>query len=224
MRSNIAVAKRMVTYAKSHGLTVPPISLTSPLWGRGKQTLAWRVSAHAFGTKNASAQKTAQLERLLFPLTMGQMIRKIAEGEVGVHEEPAGSNTGGRVSQYQATTGAYHAAWCGSFNKWCIIQAAHALGKALPRCADNHAYVPDITNTIKSGEHGWKRVAFANAQPGDTVCLWDSGHVETVRYRIGGCLYCVGGNTSTVGQNNHGGMVALTKRSEGEVTVIGRNW
>jgi hypothetical protein len=224
MRSNIAVAKRMVSYAKAHKIDVPDISLTSPVWGKGKQTLAWRISSHAFGKKNAATQKTEHLVRLLFPLSMGEMIRKVAEGVVGVHEEPAGSNSGNRVSQYQGSTGAYHAPWCGSFNKWCIVQAAHALGKAVPRFADNHAYVPDITATIRSGEHGWKQVGFDHAQAGDTVTLWGSGHVESVRYRSGDYLYCVGGNTSPVGQNNHGGMVALTKRHRNEVTVIGRNW
>lgn len=224
MRSNVAVAKRMVSYAKAHDLKVPAISLTSPVWGKGKQTLAWRVSGHAFGDKNAATQKTAQLIRLLFPPSMGDMIRKVAIAEVGVHEEPAGSNTGNRVAQYQATTGAVKAPWCGSFNKWCIVTAAHKLGKPVPKCADNHAYVPDITATIRSGEHGWRKVDFDNAKPGDTVCLWNSGHVESVRYRQGDYLYCVGGNTSPVGQNNHGGMVALTKRHRSEVTVVGRNW
>ena len=75
MPSNIRVAKAMIEYAKKHKLAVPKLSLTNPLWGKGKRTLAWRVSAHAFGEKQASAQKTGRLCSLLFPLTPAQKCR-----------------------------------------------------------------------------------------------------------------------------------------------------
>ena len=224
MKSNLSVAKRMVSYAKHHKLHIPPLSLTNPMWGKGKKTLAWRVSAHAFGKQNASTQKNDRLVRLLFPPTVGGTIAAYARAEVGVHEEPAGSNYGGRVAQYQQTTGAYRAPWCGSFNAWCILHAFQKLGKIPPALAQNHAYVPNITLTIKKGLRGWKQIPFNYAQPGDTVCLWNSGHVETVLFRSGEWLHCIGGNTSPVGQNNHGGMVARTTRHRSEVTVIGRAW
>jgi hypothetical protein len=65
-------------------------------------------------------------------------------------------------------------------------------------------------------------VAFENAQPGDFVTLWDSGHIEIVVKRKGDYLYAIGGNTSPVGRDANGGMVANTKRHRSEVTAIGR--
>ena len=67
MQGNLAVTRRMVAYATKHDLTIPHLSFVNPYWGKGKRTLAWRVSGHAFGAKKASAQKTQALRRLLFP-------------------------------------------------------------------------------------------------------------------------------------------------------------
>ncbi len=51
-------------------------------------------------------------------------------GEVGVKEEPAGSNSGPRVRQYQAATnlGGTGWPWCAAFVCWCYKTA----GKPLP--------------------------------------------------------------------------------------------
>ena len=69
MHSNIEVTKKMVEYAKKHGLLVPVVYTNTNRWGTGKKTLAWRVSGHAFGVKFASALRTSRLEKLLFPDT-----------------------------------------------------------------------------------------------------------------------------------------------------------
>lgn len=224
MPSNIRTARRMLRYARRNGLrwqkpkTGKPICSTlSPVWGRGKRTLAWRVSAHAFGDNHASTQKTERLVKLLFPPSLGQRIVRAAAGEVGVTEHPAASNDGPRVRAYQSVTGMYRQPWCASFVCWAYRKAGYG-GQFAPLAA----YVPSWTAMIARGERGWERVAFEDAKAGDVVTLWSSGHVEIVAGREGEYLRCIGGNTSPVGKNSNGGMVALTKRHRSEVTVIGR--
>ena len=219
MQSNIAVTRKMIEYAKRHHLTVPKVSTWNPVWGNGKRTLAWRVSGHAFGEKHASAQKTQRLCDLLFPLTFGEWVVRIAAGELGVTEHPAGSNDGPRVRAYQSTTGAYRQPWCASFRKWVEVEAAHRTHRKLGWFA-NPAWVPNWTHA--AGGSLYHRIDFADAKAGDFVTLWGSKHIETVVKREGDYLICIGGNTSPVGQNANGGGVFRTRRHRSEVTAIGR--
>ncbi len=63
-------------------------------------------------------------------MTAREQALRIAMGEVGVKEEPAGSNSGPRVRQYQAATtlGGTGWPWCAAFVCWCYKKA----GKPLP--------------------------------------------------------------------------------------------
>ena len=185
-----------------------------PVWGGAARKLCRNLLGY-------SSKRRAWAH--FHPITMGQMIVRVVLGEVGVRENPPGSNDGPRIRIYQAVTGAFKQAWCGSFNGWGILDAARRLGKHI-QLAVNHAYVPNITEMIRKGERGWHEVGFANARGGDTVTLWGSGHVETVISRDGDWLNTVGGNTSPVGQNTHGGCVSKARRHRSEVTVIGRAW
>lgn len=47
-----------------------------------------------------------------------QKIRLYEQSQIGVLESPLGSNWGHSVSIYQSATGAYHAAWCVSFQQY----------------------------------------------------------------------------------------------------------
>lgn len=212
MHSTTATTRKMIEYAKQHQLAIPALNRLSPIWGSGKRTLAWRVSGHAFGSRNASAIHTQRLDNFLFPLTFGQKVMRVATSQVGVREYPPASNAGPRVHDYQSVTGAYNAPWCASFVSWCYrkVDPKHPL-PPIP------AYVP---SWAQSNE--FKHVAFNDAKAGDFVTLWGNQHIELVAHRDGDYLHCIGGNTSPVGQNNHGGMVARTSRHRSEVTVIGR--
>ncbi len=224
MPSNTRVARRMLDYAKRHGLQWKNpkngraiCSTIAPAWGKGKKTLAWRVSAHAFGVANASTRKTPRLVALLFPPPLGARVVAAAAGEVGTTEHPAGTNDGPRVRDYQGVTGAYRAPWCASFVCWAYRKAGFK-----GEFADLPAYVPSWTTMIARGLRGWRSVPFDEARAGDVVTLWDSQHVEIVTGRSGAYLECIGGNTSPIGKNANGGMVARTRRHRSEVTVIGR--
>lgn len=210
MPSNIAAAKAMIVYAKKHNLTIPRLSTVSPVWGSGKKQLAWRVSGHAFGAKKAATQKTPALCNLLFPKTLGQRIVEVALSQVGVHETPYASNDGPKVHEYQEVTGAYKQPWCASFVAWCARQAGYK---------GNLPSVPAWVPSWASFHPCSKR----NLKTGGYVCLWHSGHIEVfVRWVIPYVLAdCVGGNTSPVGANANGGMVAKTRRYATEMNAVG---
>jgi hypothetical protein len=204
---------KMRDYIQSHGLNLAKMAYDSDVWGLGARTNAWRITSHAGKTP---ATTKAAVDAVLFPPTLAQRVVRIARAEVGVKESPAGSNDGQRVHEYQAATGAYRQPWCASFVTWCYKRAGYK--GALPSIP---AYVPSWTAAVHSGAH-WREVSFSNARPGDIVTLWNSGHIEIVRGKSGDYLLTIGGNTSPVGQNANGGMVALVSRHRSEVTVIGR--
>jgi hypothetical protein len=58
-----------------------------------------------------------------------ERVLAIAALEVGVSEEPKGSNRGPRVEQYQRATGyQFPVPWCLCFCYWCVAKACKALG------------------------------------------------------------------------------------------------
>jgi hypothetical protein len=68
-------------------------------------------------------------------ITPAELTMRIALGEVGVHEEPPGSNRGPRVDEYLRAAGLDPAGgsypWCACFVTWCVMKAAKRLGVQL---------------------------------------------------------------------------------------------
>ena len=199
----------MRAYARKHGLEVPKgYTPSSPVWGKGAKTLAWRITGHA---KKEQSTSPVAVQAVLFPKTLGQKIAEVALSQIGVHETPYGSNDGAQVKEYQKITGAYRQPWCASFVSWCCRKAGYD-GKLPPI----PAYVPSWAT--------FRPISKRNLKAGDYVCLWGSGHIEVfiswrVRYVLANC---VGGNTSPVGKNANGGMVARTTRYVTEMNAAGR--
>jgi hypothetical protein len=69
-------------------------------------------------------------------MTLTESAIQVATGEIGVREEPLGSNWGKKVSEY-IRAGGYNEPvyWCLCFQYWVVEQAAHKLGvkNPLPR-------------------------------------------------------------------------------------------
>jgi hypothetical protein len=209
---------RMRKYARKHDLTEPRGFNPAVMgWGTPASTLLKSIQHHAGFAR--SGQWNQSVQDLLFPPTFGKLAVRIAMAEIGVKEHPAGSNDGARIRVYQSTTGAYKQPWCASGARWVYGEAAKRLGKSI-KWFPNPAWVPNWT--AAAGGKVFKRIPFLLARPGDYVTLWQSGHIEIVVKRDGDSLICVGFNTSPVGQNANGGMVALTRRHKSEVTASGR--
>jgi hypothetical protein len=138
MQSNIAVAKAMINKAhgaKPHPIEVPPISTRNPVWGKGKQTLAWRISGRFL--KHADAHKTQELCDLLFPLTKAQKLRR---GIVAGYQSIMGAKEGGSVQKAIAKFLGIsdREPWCAE-TAWYVLKKLAGFNGNGPM---NKAYVP----------------------------------------------------------------------------------
>lgn len=134
---------------------------------------------------------------------------EIITREVGVKEDPAGSNSGPRVRVYQASTQLEGSGWpwCQAFVCWAAQQA----GFTMPY---RGAYVPHF--------EAWAREAGRfERKPGRgmaVICDFNgdgtADHVEIVVSVRDSGVECIGGNTSPTsgGSQSNGGMVCHTFR------------
>lgn len=150
---------------------------------------------------------------------------EIAQGEVGVKEDPAGSNTGPRVRQYQAATSLKGTGWpwCMAFVCWCYKQA----GKPLPYPSASVGLFLEWAKKVGD--------VVPNNRPfrGDLVCYrWGSdnwpdhvGIVErvlAVRWRsrdFVGFVRTIEGNTA-FGNDANGGQVQRRTRWHGRCSYV----
>lgn len=125
---------------------------------------------------------------------------KVAVSQLGVTEDPAGSNSGPRVNEYLRSTGLGPGyPWCMAFVHWCFKKAGVDLGGG--------ASVGNFEAWGK--QHG---ALVVNPQPGDIVCYrfdadnWPDhvGIVETVS--TDKSIHTIEGNTA-YGNDANGGKV-----------------
>lgn len=212
--NNVQLKGQMVRHMNKCGEKRAPMGMKSKVWGLGARTNAWRITSRHI--KKASTRREvvyAFLNRDL--LSFGQRVAKVALAEVGVEESPRGSNRGKRVDEYQRVAGISASPWCASFVAWVYRQVQPDI--ELPSL---RAWVPSWT--AFAGGKTFRAVPFDEARAGDYVTLWQSKHIEIVISRSGDYLNCVGGNTSSLGQDNNGGAVCRTHRHRSEVSIIGR--
>jgi hypothetical protein len=115
-----------------------------------------------------------------------------AKGEVGVAEQPPGSNNSPRIAQFrQATAGSGVGPWCAYFASWAARQAGAPLGdqgQGFGRVDDVYAWAQRTGKAIPAGDG-------VKPQPGDLI-VWDEhiGIVESVD--ADGKIHTVEGNSS----------------------------
>ena len=130
----------------------------------------------------------------------GQAIVNLVRQEVGVAEQPPGSNDAPRISQYrQATAGSGVGPWCAYFTSWAARQAGVPLGdsgQGFGRVDDVYAWAQRTGKAIPAGS--------GPPQPGDLI-VWDEhiGVVESVG--TDGSIKTIEGNSSdAVSQRTYG--------------------
>lgn len=130
---------------------------------------------------------------------------------IGVHEQPPGSNWGGKVEQFIRFTGySGPVFWCGCFACWVVVK----LGGAKIPSRIRLGYAPYITEDALAGRNGLTAVPAEDARPGDIACLWGGQHIEVIAEKpSGGSARCLGGNTTAGGKESNGGEVAENVRS-----------
>jgi len=132
-------------------------------------------------------------------------ILETAQSEVGVREQPLGSNDGPRVRQYWQRTGyRFPVFWCMCFLWWVIDEVCEELGveNLVPRSGD--------CDTVEAW--GAKRkILFKTPQPGDLGFVTrskgtDAYHVFLVKEVHADYLITIEGNSNAGGSNNGDGV------------------
>ena len=130
----------------------------------------------------------------------GQAVLNAVRNEVGVTEQPPGSNDAPRIAQYrQATAGSGVGPWCAYFTSWAAREAGVPLGDA----GQGFGRVDDVWAWA---ERSGKAIPAAGAQPqpGDLI-VWDEhiGVVESVG--ADGRVNTIEGNSSdSVARRSYG--------------------
>jgi hypothetical protein len=159
--------------------------------------------AALFGEESVPATITAPTPLLAQAIT-------IARSQIGVMEQPPGSNRGPQVDEYVRRVGLSPAgrfAWCAAFLYFCFDEAALAQARANP--VVKTAGVLDHWET--AGRRGVPRITSARAvqdpglvQPGhifiiDTGAPGGGGHTGLVVEVLGGKVVTIEGNTNDAG-------------------------
>src|SRR4051812_22462032 len=126
------------------------------------------------------------------PSSAGQAILNAVRPEVGVAEQPPGSNDSPRIAQFrQATAGSGVGPWCAYFTSWAARQAGVPLGdhgQGFGRVDDVYAWAQQAGKAIPNGSG-------VKPQPGDLI-VWDE-HIGVVDHVDGdGTIHTVEGNSS----------------------------
>lgn len=154
-----------------------------------------------------------------YDVSGGKLALSKAKQQIGVTENPPGSNWGGMVTKFITFTGYnFPVYWCGCFACWCVVNA----GADIP-ARIRLGYTGYITADAQAGVNGLTAVPFDQARAGDIV-VYTFDHIGLVDHVSGETLYAVEGNTSSDdggSQSNGGGVFART-RSKSDVVTIAR--
>ena len=131
---------------------------------------------------------------------MGDVL-KVAAGELGVTESPAGSNRT-KYGKWMSLDGQ---PWCMSFVQWCFAQA----GTPLPYRTGSCGALLDWFR-----KHRPEAVFVSGPQPGD-IAIFTFGHTGIVEKALPGAVLCIEGNTSpgAAGSQDNGGGVYRRQRN-----------
>jgi hypothetical protein len=149
----------------------------------------------------APAATTAAVPGVTGGTPAGQAMVNLARAEIGVAEQPPGSNDSPRIAQFrQATAGAPGPGpWCAYFVSWAAREAGVPIGDAgqgFGRVDDVWAWGQRAGKAIPAGS--------GQPQPGDLI-VWDEhiGIVESVG--ADGSIHTIEGNSSDqVAQRSYG--------------------
>jgi hypothetical protein len=122
----------------------------------------------------------------------GQAMVDIASQEVGVAEQPPGSNDSPRIAQFrQATAGSGVGPWCSYFTSWVARQAGVPIGdqgQGLGAVSDVWAWAQRSGKAIEPGTQ--------SPQPGDLI-VWGGRHIGIVEsVDADGSIHTIEGNSS----------------------------
>ena len=178
----------MARMAQLQGLIAPAAAPATP-----PATVTTTAPTSTFATQLQSASSTATLTTPQPASSAGQAIVNLVSQEVGVSEQPPGSNDSPRIAQFrQATAGSGVGPWCAYFTSWAAREAGVPLGdngQGFGRVDDVYAWAQKAGKAIPNTGGDVK------PQPGDLI-VWDEhiGVVESVG--ADGTINTIEGNSS----------------------------
>ena len=178
----------MARMAQLQGLIAPAAAPATP-----PATVTTTAPTSTFATQLQSASSTATLTNPQPASSAGQAIVNLVSQEVGVSEQPPGSNDSPRIAQFrQATAGSGVGPWCAYFTSWAAREAGVPLGdngQGFGRVDDVYAWAQKAGKAIPNTGGDVK------PQPGDLI-VWDEhiGVVESVG--ADGTINTIEGNSS----------------------------
>jgi hypothetical protein len=125
--------------------------------------------------------------------TAGQRALAAAQAEVGVAEQPPGSNDAPRIAEYRAATaGSGVGPWCAYFTSWCASQAGAPIGEVGQGFGSVEAVYAWAQRTGRAIPAG-PGVA---PSPGDLI-VWGGRHIGIVEsVDPDGSIHTIEGNSS----------------------------
>jgi hypothetical protein len=125
--------------------------------------------------------------------TGGARALAAAQAEVGVAEQPPGSNDGPRIAEYRsATAGSGVGPWCAYFTSWAAAQAGAPLGEAGQGFGSVGALYGWAQRTGRATPAG----PGVQPTPGDLI-VWGGHHIGIVESVDGdGSIHTIEGNSS----------------------------
>jgi hypothetical protein len=212
--------KALKAYAIMNYISIPKgFAWQGPRVGKPARELIRRVQHHVWPNQAPTGLFDTRTLALLFPpKPFGPVAVVIAGRELGVKEEPAGSNSGPRVREYQNSTnpGVTGFPWCASFVTWCLRQAGWKVTFA------QMAYVPAWVAAAHSGKYPFYVIPASEVDEGDIACYdWNhdrvADHIGFVLTKVvSGAFKAREGNTS-VSSNSNGGEVMDRDRTLADV-------
>ena len=140
---------------------------------------------------------------------LAETVARIAEGEIGVREQPMNSNRGKRVEEYQAATWLDGSGWlwCAAFVCWVIAKS----GK-LPFNRPRTAGAWDFENWAKDEKLDILFNPVTDIRRGD-ILIYTFSHIGIATSApLSGVVRTVEGNTDAAGSREGGGVYAKTRK------------
>ncbi len=214
LTASLARGERALTYRrKKHAQYHKPSN--RPEAERKKLATKWHRRVEQAEAK--VALRRTQLKRYAPKRSTRGTAVSWAKAQAGTTENPAGSNRGGKITDWQRALGAWLVGtpWCGSF----VAAAMRRAGvKGVNYRLASVAYIEDDARAGRAPFRGWSATS---ALPGDLVVLFGRGvHVELVEKVHPGYVATIGGNTgppSGSGSQSNGGGVYRRKRPRSQV-------
>ncbi|HMJ33105.1 MAG TPA: CHAP domain-containing protein [Baekduia sp.] len=174
----------------------------APATGAGSTSFATMLQGQALSSTPAGAAGATGAALGFSGGTAGQRALAFAQAEVGVTEQPPGSNDAPRIAQYrQATAGSGIGPWCSYFVSWAAQQAGAPLGEAGQGFGSVDAVASWAQRT------GRFNAAGSGVPPaaGDLV-VWGGRHIGIVEsVDPDGTIHTIEGNSSNmVTRRTHG--------------------